>query len=63
MLHSTALTLKPGRGSYPSDGFHACRNCSTYLVRDAVALALFRRLNWPQPPWSLYLGQQLEPAK
>ena len=72
MLRLTALALLPGRGRCTGDRFHAsallpaplrCRRCSPYLVEDAVAQALFRRLCWLQPPRPLYLGQQHEPAK
>jgi hypothetical protein len=42
----------------------ALRRCPPYLVEDAVAIALFRRLHCSQPPpRPLYLGQQHEPAE
>jgi hypothetical protein len=72
MLRSTALTLRSFRGHRFGDHLNAlallpatlrCRRCFPYLVEDAVAFALLRRLHCSQPPRPLYLGQQHEPAE
>ena len=72
LLSSAALTLRSFRGHRFGDHLNAlallpatlrCRRCSPYLVEDAVAFSLLRRLYFSQRPRPLYLGQQHEPAE